>query len=64
MKERGGIADPHLTYLLFACSVQKLGGNVTITQADVDEVAFNTLNEKGLGNGPIEYTLKLRERSS
>lgn len=42
------LVDPEYTTLLFAVLVNRLGGEVLITQTDIDEVAFGRLDEAGL----------------
>lgn len=53
------IMDPKLTLLLFAAMVDRFGGKITITQADIDRVAFNHL-EEDMTDGVL--TVRLVER--
>lgn len=52
--------DPLLTTVLVACMVNKLGGSVEITQADIDTVSYNTLIEDAKEGGSIIFTLVKR----
>lgn len=56
--------DPHLTVILFAILVKRLGGKTTITQADIDAIAYNLLEEEGRDDGSIEFRLVERKRTS
>lgn len=46
-----------LVVVLFAILTKRLGGEVFITQADIDEVAFNQLEEEGLADGSLRFKL-------
>ena len=54
---RSNLNDPKLTTLLFAAMVHKLGGKVEITQADIDLVAFNRLEEVVRADGSLAFRL-------
>lgn len=56
--------NPIFTTLLFAIMVKRLGGIVEITQADIDAVAFNRLEEEGREDGSIAFRLIERGRAS
>ncbi len=56
--------DPTLTPILFAILVKRLGGEVKIVQADIDDIAYNKLEEEGKGDGSLEFRLIERCRSS
>ena len=56
--------NPELALILFAVMVKRLGGTVLITQADIDEVAYNRMEEEGFGDGSIEFRLVERRPSS
>lgn len=51
--------DPKLVRIVVAALVAKLGGSVTITQADIDDVAFNRVIEEGYST-KIVFTLERR----
>jgi hypothetical protein len=61
---QSNLNDPKFTTIIFAVIVKKLGGSVTITQADIDEVAYNRLEEKGNMDGSLEFRLIERQRSA
>lgn len=54
---------PELTVILFAVLVKRLGGKVEITQADIDDIAYNRLIEEGFNDGSLEFRLEERPRS-
>ena len=60
MDSRSNFNNPVLTMLVLAILVKRLGGSVEVTQADVDDVAFNRLDEDSHGDG--SFTLRLVER--
>ena len=60
---RSNLNNPSLTTALFAVLVKRLGGNVEICQADLDEIAFNSLEEEGREDGSLRFTLLEREKS-
>jgi len=55
---------PQLTTILFAVMLHKLGGHVEITQADIDLVAFNRMEEVGREDGSLAFRLIERGRAS
>lgn len=62
MDPRSALRDPARMMLIIAVLVKRLGGSAKITQADIDDVAFNFLQEDGdIPDNSI--TLFLRERS-
>jgi len=61
---QSNLNDPKFTTIIFAAIVKKLGGSVTITQADIDEVAYNCLEEKGNMDGSLEFRPIERQRSA
>lgn len=56
--------NPILTTLLFAIMVKRLGGTVEITQADIDAIAYNRLEEDSREDGSIAFRLIERGRTS
>ena len=54
--------DPRFTLLFFAVLIHKLGGDATITQADIDAVAYRYLDETGETDGSA--SLRLRDRTA
>jgi len=53
--------DPDLTTILFAILVKRLGGDVTITQADIDDIAYGRLVETvELEDGTIQFVLETK----
>lgn len=64
MSSRTNLTDPQLTALLFAVLVKRLGGKVKITQVDIDDIAYNRLEEKGREDGSLEFRLIERKRAS
>jgi hypothetical protein len=54
------IADPECSILFFSILVNKLGGEVTITQEDIDNAAYGTLLETADEDG---VTLKVVART-
>ena len=59
---RSNLLNPKLTMLFFAVLVDKLGGETTITQKDIDKVAYNSLYENAKEDGSV--TLKVVRKSS
>lgn len=55
MDPRSNLSNPKLALIVIASLVKRLGGNVTITQADIDAVAYGRLIEDG------SLVLKLQE---
>lgn len=55
----GGVVfnDRQLNMLVMAVLLHKLGGKATITQDDIDQVAFARLVEDGMSDGSIELRL-------
>ena len=62
MDPRSNFNNPTLTMLVLAVLVKRLGGATEITQADIDDVAFNRLDENSHGDGSFE--LRLVQRST
>ena len=57
--------DDRTTRILIAAAlVKKLGGKVSITQDDVDEVAYNELIETGEEDNSLTFTFIERPRTS
>ena len=54
--------SPELTTILFAILVKRLGGTALITQADIDDIAYNRLEEEVFGNGSLEFKLVERRQ--
>jgi len=52
--------DVNLTTILFAILVKKLGGDITITQDDVNDISYNRLMEHVHGDGTIQFVLETR----
>lgn len=49
--------NPVATKLVFAILVKRLGGKVTVRQADIDDVSFNRLEESLETDGALEFEL-------
>lgn len=64
MDEKSYLNDPQFTTLLFASLVKRSGGNVLISQSDIDEVAYCLLVEEGRSDGTIEFRLIGRAHAS
>lgn len=60
MDSNSNLNDPKLTAILFAILVKRLGGKVQIVQADIDDVAFNRLEEEMREDGSLEFRLVAR----
>lgn len=58
------LRDRSITMLILAAIVQKLGGEVSITQADIDDVAYNRLEEDGDGKGTVTFRVVKRSQTS
>lgn len=56
--------DPTVKMLVIAILLKRLGGKATITQADIDDVAYNRILEEGHGDGSIELRFAERDKSS
>ena len=63
MDKRSNLNDPKLTTILFAILVKRLGGKTTITQVDIDDIAYNALEEEGKDDGSIEFRFIERPRA-
>ena len=61
MPKNSHLANPNLTVLLFAVLVHKLGGKASVTQQDIDEVCYSTMNEFTGADGSIQFELEARE---
>lgn len=61
---RSNLNNPRLTTILFAIMVKRLGGTVEITQADIDAIAYNRLEEEGREDGSIAFRLIERAAAS
>lgn len=48
--------NPNIRLLLVSIMVKRLGGTVTITQEDINEVAYNQLIEKVSNDGSLTFT--------
>jgi hypothetical protein len=55
------LGQPELAKLLFAVLVKRLGGKVKINQSDIDDIAYNTLNEYLYPDGSPEFELVERK---
>ena len=64
MNPQSNLNNPHLTTILFAILVKRLGGKALITQADIDDIAYNRLMEEGFPDGSLEFRLEERAKSS
>lgn len=51
-------SDPTITMTVVGLLVAKLGGKVTVTQADVDAIAYAQLLEHGHPDGSIELEVR------
>jgi len=61
MDPQSNLNNPKLTTILFAILVKRLGGKAEITQADLDDIAFNQLEEEGKADGSLEFRLVRRQ---
>lgn len=64
MDKNSNLNNPELTTILFAILVKRLGGRVEITQADIDDIAYNRLEEEGKQDGSLEFRLIERQRTT
>ena len=64
MDRKSNLNDPRLTTILFAILVKRLGGRAEITQADIDDIAYNRLEEEGKSDGSLEFRLVERQRAA
>jgi hypothetical protein len=64
MDANSNLTNPELTTIFFAILVKRLGGTAKITQSDVDDVAYNLLEEEGREDGSIEFRLVERKQSA
>ena len=64
MTHQSNLNNPNLTTILFAILVKRLGGTVRIEQSDIDEVAYNRLEEEGFIDGVVEFRLITRGTSA
>jgi hypothetical protein len=55
--------DRGFTINLFAILVRKLGGKVTITQADLDDIAYCRLFEEGFEASNVLIEFRVQERT-
>jgi hypothetical protein len=44
--------------------VKRLGGRAEITQEDIDDIAYNRLEEDGKDDGSLEFRLIERQRAA
>lgn len=58
MNGQSQLEVPSFMMILVAIFVHKLGGSITITQADIDEVAYGRLVEEGFTDGTVKLTLE------
>ena len=64
MDRNSNLNNPNLTTILFAILVKRLGGRAEITQADIDDIAYNRLEEEGKEDGSLEFRLIERQRAA
>lgn len=64
MDRKSNLNNPRLTTILFAILVKRLGGRAEITQADIDDIAYNRLEEEGKDDGSLEFRLIERQRAA
>lgn len=64
MDSNSNLNNPKLTTILFAILVRRLGGRVGITQADIDDIAYNRMEEEAKADGSLEFRLVERRRAS
>lgn len=64
MDSRSNLNNPALTTILFAILVKRLGGKAEITQFDIDDIAYNRLEEEGRDDGSLEFRLVERQRAA
>lgn len=60
-QELNTFEDKNLMGLILASLVKKLGGDVVITQKDIDDVTYRVLLEGRLRDGSITFTLSEKE---
>ena len=61
---KSNLENPILTTILFSILVKRLGGSVKITQEDINDVAYNHLEEEGLPDRSIIFTYVERKKNS
>ena len=61
MDSNSSFNNQNLTTILFAILVKRLGGRAEITQADIDDIAYNRLEEEGKDDGSLEFRLIERQ---
>lgn len=54
-----GVSDNQLNLLVIAVLVQKLGGKVTVTQQEIDQVAYNRLIDEFVNN-ELHLTVEIK----
>ena len=59
----GALDQPEIAKIVLAVMVAKLGGNVEVTQSDIDAVSYSTL-EEWQSDDAIELRLVERAKSS
>ena len=64
MDRKSNLNNPQFTTILFAILVKRLGGRAEITQADIDDIAYNRLEEEGRSDGSLEFRLVERQRAA
>lgn len=64
MDSQSSLNNPRLTIILFSILVKRLGGKAQITQADIDDIAYNRLVEEGYEDGSLEFRLIERKRAA
>lgn len=55
--------NPVLVRIIMAILIKNLGGSVDITQQDIDEVAYNILDETQNVDGSITLSYKIKSRN-
>lgn len=56
MNTRSYLNNPYLAIIFLAILVKKLGGNVTVTQVDIDDIAYSKLFENGNEDGSVTFS--------
>ena len=61
---QSNLNNPLLTTILFAIMVKRLGGQVLITQSDIDDIAYSKMFEEGFSDGSLKFFLAPRGLAS
>ena len=58
---RSNLISPRMATALFAVLVKKLGGEVEVKRADLEDISPDSLEEEDLDDGSIRFRLKTRK---